>query len=306
MTAPTLIAAAHVETGPSRVGRDGGLRLAFERRSERTVVVACRSTLTVQVLCPLPLDDPAAVVSVLNHTGGIVGGDRLALDVDVRDGAHACLTTPSATKVYRSAGPVAAQTVALRVGAGATLEWAPDHTIPFAGSAYAQTIDAELGPGARLMLVDAFAAGRVARDEAWGFRLLDSALRIRDAQGWLFVDRFRLEGHPRWSARGATDGHPYFATVLVATGRAPGATAARAAGTACPERGGGDQLAEAWRDVTGDITDARVGVASLPGAGVLARCLARTAPALLQTIDALWSAFRRALLALPPLDLRKL
>src|SRR2546422_1747450 len=49
----------------------------------------------------LALDDRAAVVSVLNPTGGLVGGDRLAIDVVVGPAAHACLTTPSATKVYR-------------------------------------------------------------------------------------------------------------------------------------------------------------------------------------------------------------
>jgi urease accessory protein len=295
------------EAGPSRVGRDGGVRLAFDRRGTRTVLVGCGSTLPLQVLCPLPLDDPAAIVSVLNPTGGVVGGDRMAIDVDVRAGAHACLTTPSATKVYRTAGPTAVQTVALRIGAGAALEWAPDHTIPFAGSAYAQVIHADLEPGARLILVDAFAAGRVARGEAWAFRLLDSALRIRDARGWLLVDRFRLEGCPRWSGVGATDGHPYLATVVVARGRA--------AGTGSPDSGrpaddgacaADRRVAEALRDAVRGIADRHVGVAALPHAGVFVRCLARTAPGLLDTVDTLWQTARRTLLGLPPLHLRKL
>ena len=294
----TALHVAGAESGPARVGRDGGLRLSFERRGQRTVVVGCRSTLPLQVLCPLPLDDPAAVVSVLNPTGGMVGGDRQSIDVDVGPGAHACLTTPSATKVYRSAGPVAVQTVALRVGAGATLEWTPDHTIPFAGSAYAQAIDAHLAPEARLILVDAFAAGRVARGEAWSFRLLDAALRVRDAHGWLFADRFRLEGHPRWRGLGATDDHPYFATVLVTTGRSPGVEP--------PSRSEEHGLVSALRDAVVGTADARIGVAALPHAGVVARCLARTAPALLATIDALWRAARGSRLRLSPLDLRKL
>ena len=316
MTAGTdgALRVADAEARSSRVGRDGGLRLAFERRGERTVVARCRSVLPLQVLCPLPLDDPAAVVSVLNPTGGVVGGDRLTIDVDVGPGAHACLTTPSATKVYRSAGPVAVQTVALEVGAGATVEWTPDHTIPFAGAAYAQAIDAHLAPGARLILIDGFAAGRVARGEAWSFRLLDAALRIRDARGWLFADRIRLEGHPRWAGLGVTDGRPYFATVLVATGRTPHARATPGASSAAERspdveqasRSDDHQLVRALRDAVADIADVQVGVAALPHAGVIARCLARTAPALLHTIDALWRVARRIQLQLPPLDLRKL
>src|SRR5207253_6838753 len=77
--------------------------------------------------CALP-------ISVLNPTGGLVGGDRLAIDVTIGPAAHGCLTTPSATKVYRTAGAAAEQRVHIRLGAGAILEWVPDHTIPFARS----------------------------------------------------------------------------------------------------------------------------------------------------------------------------
>src|SRR2546422_6053420 len=131
----------------------------------------------------LALDDRAAVVSILNPTGGLVGGDRLAIDVVVGPAAHGCLTTPSATKVYRTAGAAAEQSVRLRLGAGAILEWVPDHTIPFAGSAFRQAIDCEVGDGATLLVMDAFAAGRIARGEAWGFALLESAVTVRDHRG---------------------------------------------------------------------------------------------------------------------------
>src|SRR5207249_543010 len=88
--------------------------------------------LPLQVLAPLALDDAAAIVSILNPTGGLVGGDRLVVDVAVGAGAHACLTTPSATKVYRTAVGPAEQAVRLTLAPGARLEWVPDHTIPFA------------------------------------------------------------------------------------------------------------------------------------------------------------------------------
>src|SRR2546422_9928149 len=91
----------------------------------------------------LALDDRAAVVSVLNPTGGLVGGDRLAIDVVVGPAAHACLTTPSATKVYRTAGATAEQHVRLPPGVGASLEWVPDHTIPSPGSALRPALDCQ-------------------------------------------------------------------------------------------------------------------------------------------------------------------
>jgi len=173
-------------SGPAaRVGRDGALSLAFRRRGMATILAASRSILPLQVMAPLALEDAAAVVSILNPTGGIVGGDRFTIDVDVEAGADACLTTPSASRIYRAAGEPAEQVVRLRLGPGASLEWVPDHGIPFAGAAFRQVIDAEVGEGATLVLVDAWAAGRVARGEEWRFARLDSALTARDGAGWL-------------------------------------------------------------------------------------------------------------------------
>src|SRR5207245_730206 len=124
---------------------------------------------------PLPINAPCALALQLNATGGLVGGDRLSIDVGVAAGAHAVLTTPSATRVYRTEGEETIQSVRLAIGPRAVVEWVPDHTIPFAGSALRQTIDVELDETAGLVLVDAFSAGRIALGEAWQFSVLDSA-----------------------------------------------------------------------------------------------------------------------------------
>jgi urease accessory protein len=273
-----------VTTGAPRVGRDGRLALGFERRGERTVVTRCGYTLPLQVLAPVALDDAAAIVSVLNPTGGLVGGDALTVEVDVAGGARACLTTPSATKVYRTAGEPARQRVALRVAAGAQLEWVPDHTIPFAGAAFRQTLEAEVGDGAVLVVVDAFAAGRVARGEAWRFALLDATLSVRDARGWLLHDRFVL-GRDAPQGLGITEGRPYFATIVVVADTGLVAFAARVAAL--------------------DVDGADVGAGLLPRRGALVRCLADDAPALADAIERVWAAARQEVLEMPPLALRK-
>ncbi|MBI4628872.1 MAG: urease accessory protein UreD [Candidatus Rokubacteria bacterium] len=276
-----------VSVDPARVGRDGALALGVERRGAANVVTRCRSTLPLQVLAPVALDDPAAVVSVLNPTGGLLGGDRLAIEAEVGPCAHACLTTPSAGRVHRTEGEPAVQTVALRLGRRAILEWVPDHTIPAAGSAFRQAIDVELDDGATLILLDAFAAGRIARGEAWRFALLDGALRIRDRRGWLLHDRFVLGGGSAAAGLGFAEGHPYFATVALVA-----------------DSGLERFTAEARRAIE-DVEGARGGVAALARRGAVVRCLAASAPALTGLLDALWAAARRELLGLPPLALRK-
>jgi len=271
-----------------RVGRDGTLRLGFERRGPATVLARARYTLTLQVLAPMALDDPAAVVSVVNPTGGLLGGDRLTIDVSVGPAAHACLTTPSATKVYRTSGAPARQDVTLRLEAGAICEWVPDHTIPFAGSALRQRIEVEIADGACLILVDAFAAGRVGRGERWAFRRLESAVTVRDAKGRLLQERFVLteDGALEPGALGATDGRPYFASMAVIAADA-----------------------EAFRrEVTARFAvegEVLIAAGALPRRGAVVRCLAASAPALLHAVDALWTTARREVLGLPPLALRK-
>ncbi|HEV8471406.1 MAG TPA: urease accessory protein UreD [Methylomirabilota bacterium] len=269
----------------ARVGRDGTLRLSFERRAGRTIVAGSRWTLPLQVMAPVALDDAAAVVSILNPTGGLVGGDRLVIDVHAGPDTHACLTTPSATKVYRTSGPPAEQVVRLTLARGARVEWVPDHTIPFAGAAFRQRIEADVAEGAALVLVDAFSAGRVARGEAWRFALLDSTLAARDASGWLLYDRFTLRDGAPGPGLGLAEDRPYVATIAVIADTGLGEFVAATAALAAPA--------------------ADVGAGLLPRRGALVRCLAADAPALQRVLDGVWAAARGHVLGLAPLGLRK-
>lgn len=270
----------------ARVGRDGWLDLAFARRGTATVLARSGWRTPLQVMAPLALDDPACVVSVLNPTGGVVGGDRLAIDLLVGSEAHACVTTPSATKVYRTAGEVAEQHVRLRLDRGATLEWVPDHTIPYADSKYRQRIDADVGPGATLILVDAFAAGRIARGEAWRFAWLESRLSVGDGEGPILHDRFALAGGEAWAGLGFAESHPYFGAIVVVADVDL------------------DGLARELDEAGASVPGATLATARLARRGVVARCLATAAPALGAMIEAAWTAARAAI-GRPPLALRK-
>ncbi len=72
---------------------------------------------------------PEAVL--VNTAGGIAGGDRFAVDLDLEAGARLVVTTAAAEKVYRSLGPDAAFDLTARVGDGAELMWLPQETILF-------------------------------------------------------------------------------------------------------------------------------------------------------------------------------
>jgi urease accessory protein len=262
------------------------------------VLTERRYTLPLQVLEPMELEASMAALMLLNPTGGVVGGDRLHTEVRLGAESHACLTTPSATRIYRSAGPRALLTFRATLEAGARLEYVPDHLIPSPGARARQVTEVVLAPGATALILDAWSVGRPARGEAWDFAELDLALSVSDAAGPIVHDRACLRGSRFWDGLGGAEGHAYgatFATVAAGTGEGPHA-----------DRGKWEHLAAELTTRAARIGGARVGVSALGRGGVLARVLAGSAPALLEATDALWAGSRQWLYALPPLRLRKL
>lgn len=84
----------------------------------------------LRVLQSLYPEGPAVCHHVLVHPpGGIVGGDVLRVDARLAEGTHAVLTTPGATRFYRSRGDRALQDVSCHAASRARLEWLPLETL---------------------------------------------------------------------------------------------------------------------------------------------------------------------------------
>jgi urease accessory protein len=177
---------------PERVGRDGSVCLGFVHRASTTVLARCRFELPLQVLAPVQQPDGSVYVLLLNPTGGVLGGDRLSTLIELGAQTHACLSTPSATRVYRTAGPPAVLETRIRVGAGAVLEYVPDLLIPHSGSAVNQKLAIELQSGSVALFTDGLAAGRLAHGERWTFREIITHTAVTRDTKPLFIDSFFL------------------------------------------------------------------------------------------------------------------
>src|ERR1700722_1771944 len=153
------------ERNPGRIGRDGFLRLRFASSGDRTILAQSRFSLPLQVLTPLTLADGSSYLMLLNPTGGVLGGDRLQTEIVQEAGTHICLTTPSATRIYRTEEKPAILETTIHLEEGATLEYFPDHVIPHAGSSLRQSLRVEMARGSRMIFVDSLASGRVAHGE---------------------------------------------------------------------------------------------------------------------------------------------
>jgi urease accessory protein len=98
--------------------------------------------------------------NVLVHPpGGLVGGDTLKLDISAQGDAHGLITTPGATRFYRSLGEPALQTTRIRLKDGARLEWLPLEAICHDGCLAENRLLIDLAPQAEFIGWDVTALG---------------------------------------------------------------------------------------------------------------------------------------------------
>ena len=140
-----------------------------------------------------------SLIHVNNISGGVLAGDRLALEVVVNAGAAAQITTTGATRLYRHRPGVcdSEQTATFWIGEGARLEYLPDPMIPYAGSRHAQRTAVHLAPGASLFWWETLAPGRLAAGEAFAFERLHIESEIRAVDRPVLMENFLLEPSAR-------------------------------------------------------------------------------------------------------------
>jgi len=136
-------------------------RLDLDYQSERQRSVArFRHDGPLRILQSLYPEGDAVCHNVLVHPpGGLVGGDTLDIRVRAAAGSHGLITTPGASRFYRSEGELALQRTELSVAAGARLEWLPLEAICFSGCRAENRLTLRVDDGAELIGWDVTALG---------------------------------------------------------------------------------------------------------------------------------------------------
>ncbi|MDQ0084452.1 MULTISPECIES: urease accessory protein UreD [Variovorax] len=135
------------------------LHLAYQQEAARTVA-RFRHDGPLRILQSLYPEGDTVCHNVLVHPpGGLVGGDTLDIDIEAADGSHGLITTPGASRFYRSEGELALQRTRIRLAAGARLEWLPLEAICYSGCQAENRLSIEVAPGAELIGWDVTALG---------------------------------------------------------------------------------------------------------------------------------------------------
>jgi urease accessory protein len=273
-----------LDSGVLSDGWRAQLDLGYERVGGRTVLATRVHQGPLVVQKSLYPEGHAVCQNVIIHPpGGIVGGDTLAVNIDAGPRTHAQLTTPGATKCYRSGGAFARQRISLRAARGAILEWLPQETILFDASKIELELAIELVDDALFIGWDVTCLGRTAAGERFDRGALRQRLTLARDGIPVFVERAALHGGaPLLASPVGLHGHPVFGTFVAA---APVVT---------------DAVLESCRQVTAMAGEGAV--TRLPGA-LIARFRGASAAAARHYFVELWRKLRPALAfraAVPP------
>jgi urease accessory protein len=135
------------------------LKLAYARHGTR-VVARHQHSGPLRILQSLYPEGDGICHNVLVHPpGGLVGGDTLDIGITADAGTHGLVTTPGATRFYRSDGPLALQTTHIHMQANSRLEWLPLEALCYNDCNAENKLVMALEPGAELLGWDVTAFG---------------------------------------------------------------------------------------------------------------------------------------------------
>ncbi len=191
----------------------------------------------LRILQSLYPEGEAICHNVLVHPpGGVAGGDDLDITVNVKEGAHALITTPGATRFYKTSGDAAIQRTVVKMEDGARLEWLPLENIAYSGCLATNRLQLQLAPTAEMIGWDITALGLPAANQPFERGALTQHVELlaplHDCENAQSIRS--VHAHSPWLERGciaATDtrllrspiglnGHTCLATLFFIAGRA--------------------------------------------------------------------------------------
>ena len=218
---------------------------------------------------------------VANVAGGVVGGDRLSVSLDVGADEALLATTQAAEKVYRSDGAEAVLSNVYRVGPGAVLEMLSSGTILFDGSRLLRSTEIDVAEGGRFAYAETVVLGRIARGEVFAHGSLKDRIRLRRDGRLVWADDFGLD-----------------ADIAASMAATAGLDGAKALGTLLLVGAGAGQAVEIVRDQPA-VEGLRIGASALSADCVVVRILAGDPAAARTALADIWSASRAAWLNRP-------
>jgi len=161
---------------------------------------------------------------IVHPPGGIAARDRLEIDIRLAANAHALVTTPGATKWYKTPNSASSQSITMSAERGAILEWLPQEAIVFNQANAHASLDVSLATGALFLGWDTLCFGRTAAGESYTQGRYRQRWQIRQDQTLLWNESGMLDGGSAlMTAPAGMAGAPVCATFVAAGSQVDGA-----------------------------------------------------------------------------------
>jgi urease accessory protein len=260
---------------------DGRAEIGFANDGTGTRLVHLYNRDPLRFLFPTPATGDCLQAGLVTTSGGLVGGDRLSIDIATNERAIASISPSAAEKVYRSTGADTEMDVSLRAESESWLEWLPQETILFNDSRLKRVTRIDTNGDARVFAGEILVFGRIGRGERLTRGLVRECWEVRRDGHLTWADTLHLDGDIE-----GTIAHP---------AGFDGATAAATAIYAGPDS---DARLKDARASLNDLPGVRSAATAVNGVVVI-RFLGRDARILRTAFGKFWAAFRHRAAKLP-------
>ncbi|HIQ15919.1 MAG TPA: urease accessory protein UreD [Leucothrix sp.] len=269
-----------------KLGWKAELNLNFERTVHKTVLSSRSQSGPLTVQRPFYPEDDVCHLYILHPPGGVVGGDELHINAELKNDASVLITTPGATKFYRSkeldeGGKLAYQIQTLKIADGCALEWFPQENIFFDQTHTHLSTKVELNKSARFMGWEINCYGRPASKELFESGKVMTRLEVYRDGASLMLDRLLVDGGQALQSPASLNGYPCFGTFISTNVTQALLDEAR------------NSVAEYSRS-----SGLQIGLTLLDDLLVV-RCLGQQAEQVSTTLKAVWSALRPEVMQRP-------
>lgn len=176
------------------IGLHGCAHIAFDNKDGRERLSQLYHHAPLRVLFPNPPEGDPPTAALVTTSGGLVGGDRLELSIDVGERARGLVVAQAAEKVYRSTGADVGVTVRLHAASESWAEFLPQETILFDGARLRRETSIEAASSARVLAGEMLVFGRTARGERYRRGMVRDGWNVRRDGRLLWIDRMQVEG----------------------------------------------------------------------------------------------------------------
>lgn len=174
----------------------GAARLVTKSAGNKTRLDVFFQESAAKIRIPESYDGRMEAV-LINTSGGLTGGDRIAWQVEAGANTYVTVTTQACERVYKSSGGHAEVATTLKAGPNASLHWLPQETILFDQGALRRTLDVDLADSAEFIGLEAVLLGRKAMGEIVGTGLFRDRWRVRRGGCLIHAEDVCLSGDLR-------------------------------------------------------------------------------------------------------------